>query len=214
MTSPRVVFFLAVLASLAAPGAASAQVGGPFSLTWFHHKGGATTVSGGAFEVNGAAGAHDATPGLAGGAFAHDGGFAPGMCGAKIESYGVGCAGSGGFVPEFTISGCPSPGDQEVFTISKGLGGSQWFLMLGVGQAAAPIGGGCLLNIAAPFPGIVGPLPLPGAGPGNGSISFAITVPPGLTSSVGFKATHQVFVVDPASPTGFVVTNGVEVTLG
>ena len=65
-----------------------------------------------------------------------------------------------------------------------------------------------------PFPGIVGPLPLPGAGPGNGSISFAITVPPGLTSSVGFKATHQVFVVDPASPTGFVVTNGVEVTLG
>lgn len=194
---------------------ANAQAGGPFSVTWQSHKGGGSTeLSGGAFEVSGAAGAHDASGGLAGGTFEHDGGFATGMCGSTFQSYGVGCPGSGGFVPELQISGCASAGDQEVFSIKNGLGGSVWFLMIGIGQGAAPIGGGCLLNIAAPFPGIIGPFPLPGAGPGNGEITFQLTVSPSLVSSIGFSATHQMFIADPGNPLGFVATNGVEVTVG
>ena len=136
------------------------------------------------------------------------------MCGGNYVNFGAGCAGSGGFVPELEIFGCASPGDQQVFSISKGLGGSQWLLLTGFGQAAAPIGGGCTFNIATPIPAVIGPLPLPGSGAGNGALAFEITVPPDLTALVGLTVVHQVLIIDPGNPLGFVGTNGVQVSLG
>jgi hypothetical protein len=176
--------------------------------------GGGAILAGGTFELRGSAGSHDGRGALAGGAFEHDGGYWPGVCGSTIVSYGAGCPGSGGFVPQLSITGCTAAGDVEVLTISNALGSSQAFVMFGFGQASAPLGAGCFLRIAAPSQILIGPLPLFGAGAGGGAISLPVTLPGNLVSAIGISITHQAFVVDPSTPLGFVATNGAQTAIG
>lgn len=178
-------------------------------------QGGGTTLSGGVFSLSGTAGVHQAGSPTAG-AFSLDGGSWPGVCGGTIFPYGTGCAGSGGFVPTLAVSGCASAGDLAAFAIDHGLGGSQALFLIGFGQGAVPIGGGCLLNLLAPLPAPIGPFPLLGSGPGTGSISFVLPVLAGQSaaSTIGLAFVLQAFVIDAGNPIGATATNGVALHLG
>jgi hypothetical protein len=129
-------------------------------------------------------------------------------CGS-VRRYGVGCPGSGGFVPRVELSGCASPGGNVTLHVTNGLGGSTGFLFFGQSRAQAPLGGSCFLNVSPLF-GVIVTLPLGGAGPGAGSISVPATIPPS-TPAVTF--TMQAFVADPASSIGGVGSAALEVAI-
>ncbi len=200
---------VAIVLSLAG-GTAAAQVGGAFELTWSTVDAGGAKQSGGAFALVAASGQAEASLST-GGTYAHDGGFAPGVCGGTVTPYGSGCPGTGGFVPQLTLRGCPANGYGESIEVSGGLPGAPAFLFIGFGKAALPMGGGCTLNVFPLFPATIGPLPLIGAGPGNGAFALPVTVPTSVPSVI-LPVTLQAFVTDPGAPggTGFSNSNGVE----
>src|SRR4029077_3269249 len=89
--------------------------------------------------------------------------------------YGVACAGSGGFLPALelidTLDGCFDAGDGGTFSVTNGLGGSVCLFVVGLATAQLPLPGGCTLwTIPSPANQL---LPLYGAGPGNGNVSFS-----------------------------------------
>lgn len=130
-------------------------------------------------------------------------------CGAAVP-FGVGCAGSWGFTPELSATGCLKAGGAGTLVLSKGLGGSQAVLLLGMGQANVPIGGSCALLISPILPLVVGPLPLGGVLPGTGGFSLPFSIPPSATAG---QLGVQGFVVDNAQPIGFTGTNGLWLTI-
>lgn len=209
MRAARTLVFLAALVTLAPT--AAAQSGGGFDQDWPTFAGGGETVAGGGFSLVGTAGPATA---LSGGAYAHDAGFVRGICNGTIESYGAGCPGTGGFVPVFTMSGCPSTGYDLVFDVESALGGSFFSIYLGLGEGSLPIGGGCFLLTNPLLPGIISPLPLFGAGAGNGTLTLPVTVPPSVPAVV-LPVTLQALVSDPGSPsgTGISASNGIKLTL-
>ncbi len=126
--------------------------------------------------------------------------------------YGAACPGSGGFLPSLslkaTFDGCFAAGDGVSFDIKGGLGGSTCLLLLGLSTAAAPLPGGCSLLLAPTQANVV--LPLFGAGPGAGAISFSSTIPAGFPA---LSVYLQGFVVDPGVARGFSATNGLRMTV-
>lgn len=124
-----------------------------------------------------------------------------------ISSLGNGCAGSGGFVPVFTLRSCGASGTSYLFAISDGLGGSTGFIFYSLASGSAPMGFGCTLNLGPLIPLVVA-LPLGGAGPGQGSIEIPGSIPAGLMS---FDLYHQVFVADPGVPAGFSNSKAVKI---
>ncbi len=163
------------------------------------------SVAGG-FDANGdglddvAIGApgHDAPGGDAGMARIHF------ECLAAPVSYGSGCPGSGGIVPTLSLTGCTVPGQAVTLEIGGGLGGSVAGLMLGTSAVTTPLGGGCDLLIAPVA--LILSLPLGGAGAGNGSVILSSTIPVGSPSGT---VTMQAFILDPASPPGASLTQGI-----
>lgn len=130
-------------------------------------------------------------------------------CGS-VRRYGVGCAGSGGFVPRLELGGCSTPGGNVSLEVTKGLGGSTALLFFGVVRGQTPIGGnGCFLNVS-PLLATILALPLGGAGPGAGSIVVPAVIPPG-TPPVAF--TMQAFVIDPGTLDGGAASAGLEVVI-
>lgn len=127
---------------------------------------------------------------------------------ASIDSlsYGMGCAGTGGFVPSLSASNNPVAGQPISVTLDDALGGSTAILLFGLTQAAIPIGGGCQLLVSPVLPAIVA-FPLGGVGPGNGTITLNSTVP---LSTSGITFTLQAFVTDGGNPLGYAATNGLE----
>ncbi len=128
------------------------------------------------------------------------------VCPGGATSYGVGCAGAGGFVPALAIDGCPSGGETLNVSVTQARGGATAFLVVGLARAEVPMGSGCDLLAAPLLGGPVGPLPLGGAGAGQGSVTLPAVLPAGSQGTV----TVQALVVDPASPTGHANSNGVE----
>ena len=124
--------------------------------------------------------------------------------------YGSGCPGSGGFVPNLSLSGPGLINTQVTLTIDNALGGANAFIFLGLGQASIPFGGGCLLLISPVLPAVIGPLPLGGAGPGAGVVSIFGIIPPG---GAGASITLQAFVQDPGVIVGFANTNAVQLDI-
>lgn len=125
-------------------------------------------------------------------------------------NYGNGCAGSGGFVPQLDVLPCEAvAGGQVTLDVSEGLGGSSAILVMGLGQAAIPVGGGCLLNVAPLLP-VQLVFPLLGVGPGNGTGMLSGTLPAG---SGGVSITLQAFVVDGGAVIGFASTAGYELDI-
>lgn len=191
---------------------AAAQSGGGFDADWNGVAGGGEASVGGGYSLIVTAAELDVGVSASGG-FAFEGGLAPGVCSSTITPFGVGCPGSGGFVPSLEIVGCIATGYDAVVRIAGGLGGSQAFFVIGLVQASTPIGGGCLLNVAPLVVGPVGPIPLSAGGPGGGNAILPTTIPPIVPAVVG-GFTVQVLIGDPASPIGFTATNGVDVFYG
>jgi len=129
-------------------------------------------------------------------------------CSAFVVPYGSGCAGSGAFVPALAMTCCPSPGQSVTLSLTQGLGGASAIFFFGLAQSAIAIPGpgSCTLLIAPVWPLIV-TLPLSGSGPGNGSLAFLGTIPPG--SPLGI-VTMQAFVIDPGVSQGYSNTNALE----
>ncbi len=125
-------------------------------------------------------------------------------CPEKVQEFGAGCAGSGGFVPRLTTTNCPDAGGPAGLRVERGLGGSIAVILFGLSPAAIPIGAtGCVLSVAP----VLGPtlnVPLGGVGPGNGSVTLLGTVP---ASAAGLSVALQVFVAD-ATPQGYSNSNG------
>jgi len=135
-------------------------------------------------------------------------GLSGSSCPGLKTSYGVGCAGNGGFVPKIALEGCPEVGGQVQLSYSNAFGGQPALLMFGLLQTQVPIGGGCD-RLIDPV-GIVTPIfALGGVGPGAGSASLPAVIPPG---AAGVTITIQGANGDNQSVLGFVVTNGIEVT--
>lgn len=125
-------------------------------------------------------------------------------------TYGMGCAGSGDFIPGLSACGSPIPGGNITVNLIAGLGGSSAFLFVGNQQASLPIGPTCTLNITRPI-GPLGPYALAGSGAGAGSMALPATIPP--TVAGGTVATLQAFVADPGVSRGYSNTSGLEVTV-
>lgn len=135
---------------------------------------------------------------------AHEGAGTP-----AVISYGQGCPGSGGFVPTLTSGGVPTSGQQVILQVANGLGGAQAVLLLGLGQAATPIAGGCLLNVTPVLPAQIF-FPLGGSGPGNGAVTLFAVLPTGIA---GFTFTLQVFVAEPSAQKPFSNSAGLQLTI-
>lgn len=129
-------------------------------------------------------------------------------CGATT-AYGVGCAGSGGFAPSLSLTGCATPGGTLDFSIVNAFGGAgPAVLLISPFQGSGTLGGSCSLLIGPALIAVT--LPLLGSGPGAGSIQFPVTLP--IPSSLG-TIHMQAFCSDPALFIGFTATNGVTLSI-
>jgi len=127
----------------------------------------------------------------------------------SIHSYGDGCAGTGGIVPQLDVPTCPvRTGQTALLEITGGLGGAQALVVFGAGQGFAPMDAGCALLVQPLFAPLIA-LPLGGTGAGNGNAVFGGLVPPGLPAPFSF--TTQVFIADSGGPASFSSSQGVEV---
>jgi hypothetical protein len=89
---------------------------------------------------------------------------------------GIGCVGSGGFMPVITGSGVPNPAESAVITISQALGGAPSVLFVGLGTGSVALNGSCSMQIM-PLSPIAISLPMFGVGPGGGGIAIPFTIP-------------------------------------
>lgn len=130
-------------------------------------------------------------------------------CTGTITTFGSGCAGSGGFTPSLSLTGCMASKGQVTLSLQGGLGGSIAVLFFGTAEAALPVAGGCFLNA---FPFAQGPLSfgLDGVGAGNGSATIPGSVPPTIGPAT---VTLQAFVLDPGVGHGYSNSNGVKAQL-
>lgn len=131
-------------------------------------------------------------------------------CAGLDVPFGLGCPGSGGFVPALALSGCPAPGSIVRLRAERLAGGATAWLLVASAPAAIPTGSGCSLLVdpasvlALPIP-LSGP-PVPGAG------RWSLTVPlAGVPPNTPFAL--QVVALDAAAAPGFSGTNGLLVVL-
>jgi hypothetical protein len=137
-----------------------------------------------------------------------------GSAAGKIQQYGAPVAGSGGATPLLGASGPLRPGSTTAKIFGTGgLGGAAAALLIGTAPASAP---------GVPWPGLellVGgnlllfPLTLdgPNGQPGAGGFTFPIANPQNFA---GQTFTHQLFVIDPGSPTLLTQSNGLQLSYG
>ena len=133
-------------------------------------------------------------------------------CAATGYTYGFGCSGAGGFVPELSAFGCASPGGLLTLKVTDALGGATTAaLVVGAGPANVPLAPGCsvLIQLAGalvvPFP-ILGP-PIAGQGAGALTVTMPPTIPPGTAVAI------QAAVLDPAAALGWSATNGLALVI-
>lgn len=129
-------------------------------------------------------------------------------CPTLATTFGLGCDGSGGFVPNLRADDCAIAGNNLTITIDQGLGGSTALLFFGVGQGLAPIlGTDCSLVVLPLLPLVVN-LPLAGVGPGAGTITVFGPLPP---SALGATFNLQTLIPDDGVARGFAATNALGV---
>lgn len=131
-----------------------------------------------------------------------------GQCGAVLK-YGQGCPGMGGFIPNYTWSGCAAAGQPVSLTVANGLGGATAMILFGLGQTQTPIGGGCDLLVAPVLPAMLF-VPMGGIGPGAGSVTLGGALP---ASASGAQFTTQAFVLDGSNGIGGAAGNALDVTV-
>jgi hypothetical protein len=124
-------------------------------------------------------------------------------CPGQVDTYGVGCAGSGGAVPALAATGCATTGSLLTITADQALGGAPAILLFGAGPAAQPLLG-CTLLVTPVLP-VTLPIALSGSGPGTGGFDLPLLLGPGFPA-IAF--TTQMFVLDAAGPAGLSASNG------
>lgn len=126
-----------------------------------------------------------------------------------VDSYGEGCAGSGGIAPELAFDGLPKSGKPITLSVTKGIGGQSALFFFGLVQGSVGLPGPCNLLVTPLLP-LNFTLPLFGAPvPGGGSISIPAVVP---TVPTGFTVTMQALCTDPGVSWGFSATQGIQIT--
>ena len=197
----------AFAAALCFSTSALGQAGGGYDISWSTIDCGAGTATfGGVYEIAGIVGQPDAShtdedfTELLGGQFGSD-------CIGETAAYGVGCPGTGGLVPTYSVTGCPDAGRKLTFSMANALPGTQAILFLGLSPLSAPIGGGCTLLAGTLLPTFHLPIPI---GP-DGTLTFALPVAPGGSGVLVFS---QMFFVDSGNPLGINASNGVAIQLG
>jgi hypothetical protein len=117
-------------------------------------------------------------------------------------------AGSGGFVPRISGSGCPSIGETVTIELDDALGGALTFLFIGSGRDSLPFAGGEIL-VAPPW--IL--VPFLASGPagvaGAGTVTLSGDLPDDATL-IGLPANLQFAVVDDGAVRGIAFTGGLE----
>jgi len=115
--------------------------------------------------------------------------------------YGTGCPGSNGAVMNLVLGQARSDaGDlKATLKLSGGVVNAPAALALGLDRTEIPLAGGCLLLTT---PAIVLPAPLDAAG----RFSAELTVPPGDD-----QLRMQAVALDPGAPSGYALSNGVEI---
>ncbi len=133
-------------------------------------------------------------------------------CQSPTQSYGAGCAGTGGFVPALTAGDCATLGGSFQIALENALGGATAFLFAGVAPGSVPMNGGCTYLLAPVLPPLFA-FPLGGVGPGTGVATLHFTLPSTGVPS-GTMATVQAFVQDPSGVGGgFANTQGLSITI-
>lgn len=127
-------------------------------------------------------------------------------CPGSAEPYGFGCPGSGGHLPQLSLSGCAAPGSPVVLDLENGLGGAPAIVFLGLTEAKTMLPAGCVLRVGSLLPFQV-TIPLSGVGAGNGEFHVGFTIPP----AVHGVARMQAFIVDPGVWQGFAATAGLRI---
>jgi hypothetical protein len=103
-----------------------------------------------------------------------------------FQAHGVGCAGSGGFVPSLALTGCSTPGG------NSNAGGFRWARRLNCRDrfrsytSRYPIGDGCSLFLTPLLPSLL-LLPLSPGTDGQGAITISSALPLNLAAPAAFE---------------------------
>jgi hypothetical protein len=125
-----------------------------------------------------------------------------------IASYGAGCAGSGGFVPELRGIGSAARGRLLELRIAQALGGAPALLAFGTEQGNATLLACAVL--VAPLPPLGLPLALSGQGAGTGAASLSLVIGP---TTLPLTVTAQALVLDPGGPLGISASQGLQLDI-
>ncbi len=129
-------------------------------------------------------------------------------CAGTIEAYGFGCPGSGDFLPQISVTGCPEPGGTVTLALDGALGGSLAYIIVGSAKSQLELPDGCVIRVGA-ISNVFGPFALAGSGAGNGAFSVFFTFDPALPPT---QLNLQVLVLDGGATNGeFSLTNALEV---
>ena len=131
-----------------------------------------------------------------------------GACRGVATEYGVGLAGSGGFVPHLSAQGCPGITGTFGVTLDQTLGGAAGQLLIGASQASVPLAGGTLL-VALPW--VMVPLVTPGIGAGAGALEIPVFIQDD-PSLQGVQLYAQAVLADAGGPQGYSWSNGLSVS--
>lgn len=126
----------------------------------------------------------------------------PPACAGRSEAYGYGCAAQTGEMPMLDLAGCPTAGQQIVFTGTQLPTTSFAVLAVGSGRGGIELGpDGCTLRLSA-IAATSDVLAVTG-----GQFVYPLTIPAWLTT---WNGTFQAFALAPGEPRGFVATRGLE----
>lgn len=129
------------------------------------------------------------------------------------EYHGQACAGTGGFTPVLSLDGYPTAGGTIDVSLEQALGGQPAVLLLGLNKITPTSFSldPCYLNINALAAPVITLPPLPGVGPGNGSLSFSASIP-AVGVPIGTTIHIQAFCGDPGAAAFLTSTRGVGLT--
>jgi hypothetical protein len=138
--------------------------------------------------------------------------IAHGSCDGAFVPYGAGLAGTGGFVPVFSMSGCAIPGGVINVHLDDVVGGASGLMMVGAAPVSLPFKGGTLLTAPLILSVGIGVGGTPGAA-GAGTLDLPAGLPAGPLLS-GVKLYLQAGFQDTGAPVNVSLSNAVMMEIG
>ncbi len=124
-----------------------------------------------------------------------------------VTTFGHGCPGSAGRVPELSLFGVPAAHETIVLSIQGVLGSAPVWLALSGSRGDATLGTGCSLLVGLPFQ-LVGPVLATSGGPGDGMLMVKSKLPALLPP--GARIVLQALVLDPGAAGGVAGSAGLD----